>query len=174
LYQKWVVTGVAFRVTFVNLSSTQAFKCIIWPSAFEQDPSTGTNVPEQQAGARSKVVNPLGSGGPAVFKGYLNMNKLIGTQVTSDDSYWGTGTTGPVSPFTSRLYVMTGDMKDASATANLNIEVRLTFYVKWWQRTLQADVTLDVGPEQNEQRVSERVMNCPSGGCVDDEKMEEL
>ncbi len=144
IYENWVVVGCSYVVEFINLSTSIAWKCIVWPSAMDQDPIATTDQIEQQPGARTKMLPPLGSGNKAVFRDYLNINKMVGTQVTSESEFWGNLTNGPSNPFTSRLYIGTMNMTNASTAAALNISVRFTFYVKWFKPLIQTTITDDL------------------------------
>ncbi len=145
IYDKWVVTGFSYRVTFVNLNVENAYRCMVFPSFKDQDPSTGSQL-AQQAGTRTKILAPLGSGAPVVMSGYCNLNKLTGLKLVDAAGYYGSGTSGPTSSFVVRFYVGTQNIQGSDTTQDVSTDVKLVLYTKWFERLMETEVT-DVSNE---------------------------
>ncbi len=130
-YRDYVVLACAYEITMVNLETDTSanFGVLFWPSS---QPPTDFQTFQFRPGAQSKVLSAAGSGHQQqTLKGYVNLKQLFGTNIASEEEFWGDGTTTPTR--TLRCYVATSSNLGADSIA-FQTRVNFTLYVKWFNR----------------------------------------
>ncbi len=177
LYRSYVVLGVAWTVTCVNLETDTSlnFGVVMWPS--NQAPTDFQGL-QFRPGCKTIMVDPIGSGKTQrTLRGYCDLRKLWGTKIGTEEEFWGTGTTDPTRLL--RMYIGLSD--NTGNTKNVQLRVHFQLYTKWFNRNLEGAPAALIGPlapnrlvaiERMKFQLAELEASVPE--VKEEEKMEEV
>ncbi len=130
VYENWVVMAVRWKITFVNLSTTEALEvtAVAFPNIVVPTDMTDMRV---YRGTVSRMLGPSNGGrNIGVLKGYVNMSQLFGLDVTKDNNYWGAGTTTAPNRIGALNNIQLWSALAAGGTSYFKKE--MTYYVKFF------------------------------------------
>lgn len=133
-YGRWECLGTKIACRMVNNSSTATINCLLLPDI--DTTVENLDVSRQYPYAVYKQLGVQSAGtGIKVLRQYMTIRKFEGRR-TTDNAYTGTDT---ASPGSVRFWHLSTEANDATSGYTVNVDVSMTFYVRWYTRKALPD-----------------------------------
>lgn len=131
-YDRYLVTGCAIKVEFINVGTPNAFVAIMAKDT--NSVVTTVSVAGERANSKYKILTPDGSSRRTKMSMYRTTRKMLGLNnkvTTDDDQYTAAVASDPT--FQWYYHVVSGAL-DGSSTSGVEIYTTLTYYVTYYDR----------------------------------------